>query len=92
MGAADLKKSFWAKAVNTTYYVISRSPLTVIKLKTPMEMWTGKPADYLNLHIFRSPAYMMYNLENVYSWDMQKELRGIVYRIPMPIRSSLVEM
>jgi len=44
--AAGLGKSFWAEAVNTACYVINRSPSTAIELKTPMEMWTGKPADY----------------------------------------------
>jgi hypothetical protein len=44
--AAGLGKSFWAEAVNTACYVINRSPSTAIELKTPMEMWTEKPADY----------------------------------------------
>ncbi|KAE8677858.1 cytochrome P450 71A9-like [Hibiscus syriacus] len=30
------------------------SPSTTIELKTPMEMWTGKPVDYSNLHVFGS--------------------------------------
>ena len=44
--AVGLGKSFWAEAVNIVCYVINRSPSTAIELKTPMEMWTGKPADY----------------------------------------------
>ncbi|GJZ52427.1 gag-pol polyprotein [Tanacetum coccineum] len=27
-----------------------------VELKTPMEMWTGKPVDYSDLHIFGSPV------------------------------------
>jgi hypothetical protein len=48
-----------------------------------MEMWTGKPANYSRLYIFRSPVYVMYNTQevsswiqnpkNVYSWDMLME-------------------
>ena len=57
----DLAKSFWAEAVNTACYVINRSPSTTINLKTPMEMWTGKPVDYSRLHVFGSPVYVMYN-------------------------------
>ena len=57
----DLAKSFWAEAVNTACYLINRSPSTTINLKTPMEMWTGKPVDYSRLHVFGSPVYVMYN-------------------------------
>ena len=35
---ADLAKSFWPEAVNTTCYVINRSPSNAINSKTPMEM------------------------------------------------------
>jgi hypothetical protein len=67
--AAGLGKSFWAEAVNTACYVINRSPSTAIELKTPMEMWTGKPADYSQLHIFGSPVYVMYNTQEVSKLD-----------------------
>jgi len=49
--------------------VINRSPSTAIELKTPMEMWTGKPADYSQLHIFGSPVYVMYNTQEVSKLD-----------------------
>ncbi|GKD59390.1 gag-pol polyprotein, partial [Tanacetum coccineum] len=54
LATASLGKSFWAKVVNTACYVINRSPSTAVELKTPMEMWTGKPINYLDLHIFGS--------------------------------------
>nr|GEV15644.1 Gag-Pol polyprotein [Tanacetum cinerariifolium] len=41
----SLGKSFWAEAVNTACYVINRAPSTAVELKTPMEMWTGKPSN-----------------------------------------------
>jgi hypothetical protein len=44
--AAGLGKSFWVEAVNTACYVINQSPSTAIELKTPMEIWAGKPANY----------------------------------------------
>ncbi|KAE8735981.1 hypothetical protein F3Y22_tig00000218pilonHSYRG00100 [Hibiscus syriacus] len=47
--AAGLEKSFWAETVNTACYLVNRAPSTIIELTTPMEMWTGKPADYSNL-------------------------------------------
>nr|GEW65261.1 Gag-Pol polyprotein [Tanacetum cinerariifolium] len=55
LATASLGKSFWAKAINTACYVINRSPSTAVELKTPMEMWTGKPINYLDFHVFGSP-------------------------------------
>ncbi|GJY36936.1 gag-pol polyprotein [Tanacetum coccineum] len=49
--------------------VINRSPSTAVELKTPMEMWTGKPVDYSDLHIFGSPVYVMYNTQETTKLD-----------------------
>ena len=56
-----LAKSFWAEAAKTACYVINRSPSIAIGLKTPMEMWNGKPIDYSSLHVFRYPVNVMFN-------------------------------
>ena len=56
-----LPNSFWAEASKTVCYIVNRSLSTTIGLKTPMEMWTGKPFDYSYLHAFECPVYMMYN-------------------------------
>ena len=58
---ANLVKSFWAEIVKIAYYVINRSPSTAINLKTPMEIWIDKSADYSHLHTFGSLMYVMYN-------------------------------
>jgi hypothetical protein len=67
--AARLGKPFWAEAVNTTSYMINRSPSTAIELKTSMEMWIGKPTDYSRLHIFGSSVYVIYNTQEVSKLD-----------------------
>ena len=41
--------------------MINRSPSTAVSLKTLMEMWNGKPADYSSLHVFENLVYVMYN-------------------------------
>ncbi|KAE8725329.1 hypothetical protein F3Y22_tig00008957pilonHSYRG00078 [Hibiscus syriacus] len=66
---ACLEKSFWAEAVNTTCYLVNQAPSTAIELKTPMEMWTGKPVDYSNLHVFGSIVYVMYNAQEISKLD-----------------------
>ncbi|GJR43097.1 kinase-like domain, phloem protein 2-like protein [Tanacetum coccineum] len=54
---ARLDRSFWAEALNTTCYLINRSPATAIDCKTPIEVWSGKPADYSKLCVFGYHAY-----------------------------------
>ena len=54
---AGMEKDFWAEAVNTSCYLVNRSPSTAIECKTPFEMWSGKPCDYSNLKVFGCPAY-----------------------------------
>ncbi|GJY76725.1 retrovirus-related pol polyprotein from transposon TNT 1-94 [Tanacetum coccineum] len=71
LATASLGKSFWAEAVNTACYVINRSPSTAVELKTPMEMRTGKPVKYLDLHIFGSPVYVMYNTQETTKLDLK---------------------
>ena len=58
--ATGLGKSFWVEAVNTACYMINRSPSTAIELKTSIEMWTGKPVDYSQLHIDTTKRLMFY--------------------------------
>ena len=56
-----LSKEFWAKAVNTTVYLVNKSPSIVIDLKTAQEVWSGKPSNYFGLHIFGCPTYTHVN-------------------------------
>ena len=60
---AGLPNLLWAEATKTTCYIVNRSPSTAIGLKTAMEMWTGKPADYSYLHAFGCPVHVMYNAQ-----------------------------
>ena len=55
---AGLDKKFWAEAVTYAGHLINRLPTVANDGKTPMEVWSGKPAtDYHYLHIFGCPAY-----------------------------------
>ncbi|GKA01727.1 gag-pol polyprotein [Tanacetum coccineum] len=71
LATTSLEKSFWAEAVNTASYVINRSLSTTAELKTPMEMWTGKPINYSDLHIFGNPVYVMYNTQETTKLDQK---------------------
>jgi len=52
-----LPKSFWAEAVSTVVYCISRSPSIVIGFKTLHEAWSGMKADYSELKTFGYIGY-----------------------------------
>jgi len=52
-----LSKSLWGEVVSTATYLINRCPSTGIDLKTPMEVWSGRLADYSNLKVFRALAF-----------------------------------
>jgi len=54
---AELPKSLWGEAVTTAAYLINRCPSTAIDFKTPMEVWSGKPANYSSLKVFGALAY-----------------------------------
>lgn len=55
-----LPKSFWGKALMTACYLINHCPSSVITFKTPIEMWSGQPANYFNLRFFFLHGIHMY--------------------------------
>ncbi|PON66676.1 Ribonuclease H-like domain containing protein [Parasponia andersonii] len=55
---ARLGKVFWAGAITYACHLINRLPSTAIECKTPLEVWSGKPAsDYDSLHVFGFTTY-----------------------------------
>ena len=54
---SKLPKTLWVEALNTACYLVNRSPSTAIDCKTPMELWSGRMADYTKLRIFGWTAY-----------------------------------
>ena len=59
---AGLGRKFWAEAVTYAQHLVNRLPSSAIGGKTPLEVWSGKPAtDYDSLRIFGSTAYYHVN-------------------------------
>ena len=54
---AGMHRGFWAEAASTACYLINRSPNIAIDKKTPIDVWSGSPADYSELRVFGCPAY-----------------------------------
>ncbi|GJU40764.1 retrovirus-related pol polyprotein from transposon TNT 1-94 [Tanacetum coccineum] len=58
---SGLPDSFWAEATVAAAYLINRSPSTALEKKTPMDLWSGHPANYEMLRIFGCVAYSHVN-------------------------------
>ena len=55
---AGLGKQFWAEAVMYASHLINRLPSSALNGKTPLEVWSGKPAnEYDTLRVFGSTTY-----------------------------------
>ena len=54
---SNLPKTLWIEALNTSCYLVNRSPSTTISCKILMELWLGRMADYAKLRIFGCTAY-----------------------------------
>ena len=57
LSTTGLPRFFWVETVMTTKHLINRCPSTAIGLKTPQEVWSRKPTNYLNLKVFRCTTY-----------------------------------
>ena len=55
---ANLKKRFWAEAVNTAVHLINRAPTRTLKDVTPNEAYTGKKPDLSYLKVFGCRAFV----------------------------------
>ena len=58
LSGVELGQEFWAKAVETTCYLVNRSPSSALKDKTPQEVWTGKKPALSHLRVFGCDAYV----------------------------------
>ena len=68
-----LPNSLWAESAKIACYIVNRSSSTAIKLKTRMEMWTGKSVDYSYLHAFWCHVYVMYNVQEITKLDLKSK-------------------
>ena len=55
---AKLPKSFWGEAVNTTVYLINRSPSVSLDFDISQRVWTGKDVSYSHLKVFGCKTFM----------------------------------
>ncbi|RVW70514.1 hypothetical protein CK203_056138 [Vitis vinifera] len=73
-------RQLWGEALKTTSYLVNRCPSAAVQFKTPLEAWSGHPADYGNLRIFGNEKCVIscdvvFNEVNMHS---QRFPRGII--------------
>ena len=55
--SSRLPKMFWYETLMIACYIVNQTPFTAIDLKTPNEIWFGKPNSYSNMRVFGCIAY-----------------------------------
>ena len=68
ISSARIGQEFWAKAVETTCYLVNQSPTSKLIDKTPQEVWTGKKTSIKNMKVFGCDAYVMFQRIKGASW------------------------
>ena len=58
LSGAELGQEFWAEAVGTACYLVNRSPSSVLDVKTPHEVWSGKKPSLQHLRVFGCDSYV----------------------------------
>ncbi|KAL5553358.1 hypothetical protein UlMin_040759 [Ulmus minor] len=80
---SGLPKMFWGEALMTACYIVNQSPSTAIDLKTPNEIWFGKPKSYSNMRVFGCLAYTHQN---------EGKLEPRAVELAKPIESTQIEV
>ncbi|KAL5556130.1 hypothetical protein UlMin_038366 [Ulmus minor] len=57
----NIKMCFWGEVVSTAAYLVNRSSSRTLVLKTPEEMWSGKPPELGNFRTFGYAAFAQQN-------------------------------
>ena len=58
LSSAGIGQEFWAEVVETTCYLVNRSPTSTLIDKTTQEVWTGKKPSIKHLKVFGCDAYV----------------------------------
>jgi hypothetical protein len=79
LSGVGLTQELWAKAINTTKYLVNMSPSSVIVDTTPHEVWSCKNPSVSHLKVFGCDAFVHVPKENRSKLD-KKAIRGIFIR------------
>eukprot|EP00253_Pinus_taeda_P017234 PITA_17234 len=58
LSAIEIGNEFWAEAVETTCYLVNKSPSSALEDNTPQEVWNGKKPSLSHLRVFGCHTYV----------------------------------
>ncbi|CAN0920234.1 Retrovirus-related Pol polyprotein from transposon TNT 1-94 [Linum grandiflorum] len=98
MTAKKLPNQLWAEAVNTTIYILNRSPTKAVQNKTPFQAWHHKRPQVDNLKVFGCIAYAHISTPNRDKFDQKGEKLIFIgysdeskgYRLYNPLKNEVV--
>ena len=64
-----LPKYFWAKAVNTSCYILNRVSMTPTLKKTPYELWKDRKLNINYFNIFGCQCFILNTKDNLEKFD-----------------------
>eukprot|EP00253_Pinus_taeda_P005200 PITA_05200 len=70
---AGLGQDFWAEVVETSCYLVNKSPSSALEDKTPQEVWNGKKCSISHLRLFGCDAYVYVPKEKIKKFDNKSE-------------------
>eukprot|EP00253_Pinus_taeda_P009729 PITA_09729 len=70
---AELGQEFWVEVVETTCYLLNRSPSLALEDKTPQEVQTGKKPSLSHMRVFGCDAYVHVPKEKQIKLDSKSE-------------------
>eukprot|EP00253_Pinus_taeda_P016903 PITA_16903 len=73
LSGARLGQEFWTEAVETSCYLVNRSPSSELEDKTPQEIWTGKKPSLSHLRVFGCDAYVHVPKEKLTKLDSKSK-------------------
>eukprot|EP00253_Pinus_taeda_P023270 PITA_23270 len=73
LSGARLGHELWVEAVDTTCYLVNRSPSSALEDKTAQEVWTGKKPSLSHLRVFGCDAYVHVPKEKLTKLDSKSE-------------------
>lgn len=68
---SKLPTRFWAEATATATYLINRSPASILKGRSPEEIWTKRKPKLNHLRIFGCTAWAHIPKEKRHKWDVK---------------------
>jgi len=71
--AKNLPVKLWAEAVNTTCYILNRTPTVGSQGMTPYEAWTNRKPRLDHIRVFGSDAYAHVSKQLRKKWDKKSQ-------------------